>query len=176
MRSVVKVLPLIICVILMFSACENSPRYEFRNYEKAELVALINENEDLFNEVVRVVVEDDDICEKGSHPYEKEVRFTSPYNEEIGLLDQHGQQVIGNFFQFRPYMVQYDYQQGFVSITFIGDIDNVEGYQFMYWLDTEDVDGLERRLIYLRQSYTVCTDGIPEGWYFYYKETNWNPL
>ena len=167
-----KLVCLILLGILALCSCKNSPRYEFRNYEKAELVALINENEDLFNEVVRVVVEDDDFYEKGSRGRLDDSFIGSPYDEEVGLFNQFGQQVIHDFFQFRPYMISYDLDKRFIKITFIGDIDTVESYVFMYWIDAEDVDGLENQLIYLRQRYTICTDGIPEGWYFYYKELN----
>lgn len=165
-----RIVCIILTIALTMASCSEEPTYDFQKYSTDEVIAMINDNEELFNELVRVLVEDDDFYVKGRRRELDDAFLGSPYDEQIELLDTHGQQVIHEFFQLKPYMISYEYSQRYIDITFIGDVQNIECYVFLYWIDKQDTQGLQEFLHTRRQrDYTIITSDLPEGWCMFYK-------
>lgn len=170
MRKVLGVLLSVISIVTIFGGCKEQPSYMYHKYSEEQIIHLVSQNEKLFNEMVRVLIEDDDFFEEGRRTDAGDAFINSDYDENIELLDNYGQQVVCDFFELKPYLINFDNSGDFIEITFIGDCETIESFVFVYWIDQEDVQGAQKYLSYRQTNGSIIypTLSLPAGWRMYY--------
>lgn len=139
-----------ICVILTLTACSHREKYQPALYTKENLLSLYQENIELFEDVVEIIISNKAFYEEGRINEYTDADITSPYDKALTHFGDTERKVIDELFEFKPYMILYDYARRFVKITFISS-DNKLSYTFVFWtLDSEDsqykLDNYKRQL------------------------------
>ncbi len=155
---------------LLLSACSKKPEYHWERYSESEMRSLFEENEELFNQLVEVLVSETDFFDKGRRDEYEDATLDSPYDDSMELFSESGRQTVLEFFELKPYMIAYDDNQRFIDITFIAN-EEWESGSFFFWLkpyapgEHGGESKLEEYIFYLEQDFYV--EHITGNWYFY---------
>ena len=163
-----KIISLLIIICITFTGCvREKNKYLFDTYTKDEVISLFNENKEKFDEIVKIVSDNNDFYEKDRQMEYEDADITSPYDEALKWFSASDKDVIVDFFELKPYMISYDYNCRFVKFTFIGSDDKI-AYCFLFWFVDGDEDAyeFEDHKDYLRQNYVV--KNVAYNWILYY--------
>ncbi len=160
---------LLLLALILLSACSKKPEYHWERYSESEMRSMFEENEELFNQLVEVLVSETDFFEKGRRDEYEDATLDSPYDDSMELFSESGRQTVREFFELKPYMISYDDSKNYIRITFIAQ-EEWEGAEFLYWINPlisgqHGESALEEHIEYLEQDYYV--EHITGNWYFY---------
>jgi len=148
---------ILIVILLIFSACKHQEKYVPSSYSKDEVQRIYFENNELFDNVVRIVSSNEEFYEKGRINEYTDADIVSPYDKALSFFNENDKNIINEIFILKPYMILYDYARRFVEITFIADDTNSYPllYTFLFWtLESENSEvEFEKYQEYLAQRY-----------------------
>ena len=123
-----------------------------------------------------LLAEFSDINGNGCHPWKcrhivefEDPNIMRPDDSTLSFFCDEDKETILDFFEFKPYMVSFDYAGRFVKFTFINE-DQTDCYVLLYWVKdlnntAEKLNEYER---YLQQNYIV--EDVKDRWVFYTKK------
>ncbi len=161
---------LLLLALILLSACSKKPEYHWERYSESEMRSLFEENEELFNQLVEVLVSETDFFDKGRRDEYEDATLDSLYDDSMELFSESGRQTVREFFELKPYMIAYDDDQRFIKITFIAQ-EEWECGGFLCWLKPHVPEsiGIESELEEFIFSYEQnhYVEHITGNWYFF---------
>lgn len=140
---------------------------EPKSYTSEEAKNLFTEHQQLFNDLVTLLMNDDDFLQKARIPG-KEMHgafLNSPDSEYMELFSSEDQKILRQFFELKPVEICYSLA-GLIQITFAHTPDATSRSahcHFVYW---DDQTHLEETIIDLQTTHYV--DQLAPGWIIYY--------
>ena len=144
------------CYILSVVACNYQEEYQPSAYTKEEIQCLYFENLELFECLVKVISSNEAFYEKGRINEYTDADIVSPHDDALSFFNDTDKKTIDEFFEFKPYMILYDYARRFVKVTFLAS-DIKESYTLLFW--TLNVENCEEKFndykTFLAQHYVL---------------------
>lgn len=143
---------------------QNSTGPKSYTYEEAK--NLFKENQQLFNDLVTVLMNDDDFWRKGTLPG-KELHgaiLDSPDSEHMDLFSPEDQQIIRQFFKLEPMEIVYS-RAGCIEITFSHTPDATSRFtqcHFLFWDNQTYLENISKDV-----QTTHYVDQLAPGWIYY---------
>lgn len=140
---------------------------ESQSYTSEEAKKLFPEHQQLFNDLVTVLMNDDDFLQEGRIPGRESegAILNSPDSEYMELFSPEDQKIIRQFFQLKPVEIVYSLS-GLIEISFAHTPDANSHFtqcHFVYW---DDPAHLEEAIKDLQTVYHV--DRLADDWILYY--------
>ncbi len=120
------------CTVISFFACNHNNKYVASKYTKNEILSMYQDNHLQFESIVNIISTNESILEKGRINEYTDVDIMSPYDDALSCFSEADKMAINNFFNFKPYMILYDYACRFVEISFLS-ADDDGAYSFLFW-------------------------------------------
>ena len=144
------------CVILIFCACNHNNQYVPSAYTKNEVLLIYQEKNELFENVVNIISTNEMVLKNGRINEYTDVDIMSPYDDALSCFSETEKKAINNLFNYKPYIILYDYAGRFVEISFLS-ADSNGSYSFLFW--TSNSDNSNAKFIdyknYLAQTYII---------------------
>ena len=144
--------------ILFLVGCSNKHTYTPELYTKTDVISMCENENELFNNLVSIIVHNDEFYEKRKDEYD-DAFFCSPHDEELKWFDEEDSKTIAEFFEFKPYMISYDLGRRFVEVTFLSS-EEAESYTLLFWIKNSNNDEIfkfQEYSNYLSYTYVVET-------------------
>ena len=144
------------CVILIFCACNHNNQYVPSAYTKNEVLLIYQEKNELFENVVNIISTNEMVLKNGRINEYTDVDIMSPYDDALSCFSETEKIAINNLFNYKPYIILYDYAGRCVEISFLS-ADSNGSYSFLFW--TFNGDNSNAKFVdyknYLAQTYII---------------------
>lgn len=163
---------------LCFTSCKQKDDYLCGTYKQEELLLLFESQRSLFDDVAKLMIENDSFWEEGRR-YEDDAHawIMSPNDSsKMDLFSEVQQQILKDFFYLtRPYQISLNYKysaEQTITITYTNE-DRTDSYIIQYYCGDKTALNFYGRnaykdwISYYKNSYHTFID-LNDDWSFYY--------